>query len=349
VVVDRSTAEAADLFIGDRTSVLTGAAPQDMTVVGIATFAGQDNRAGNRTVLFSAATADRLLGGDGRVDGIALLADDGVDQVQLAKRVEALLPAGDQAITGTALAEENGKRTNEDVTFFSLFMTVFAVVALLVGAFIISNTFSILVAQRTRELALLRAIGASARQVRRSVVLEALVVGAVASALGLFAGVGVARGIQALWSVLGITMPDGPLVVSGRSLVISFVVGVVVTVASGSAAGPPGRSGRTRSRRCARSRSSRCGSPAPGRPSAWCSRAGSGVSVVLGILGGVVRWCCWVHSARCSASPPWRRCWPDRWSGCSRRCCRGWSGSAGCSPGRTRCATRAARQPPRRR
>ena len=78
VVVDRSTADAADLSVGDRTSVLTGAAPQEMTVVGIATFAGQDNRAGNRTVLFSAATADRLLGGDGRVDGIALLADDGV-------------------------------------------------------------------------------------------------------------------------------------------------------------------------------------------------------------------------------------------------------------------------------
>ncbi len=287
VVVDRSTADAADLAVGDRTSVLTGAAPQDMTVVGIATFAGQDNRAGNRTVLFSAATANRLLGGDGRVDGIALLADDGVDQAQLAKRVEAVLPAGDEAITGTALAEENGKRTNEDVTFFSLFMTVFAVVALLVGAFIISNTFTILVAQRTRELALLRAIGASARQVRRSVVLEALVVGTVASALGLLAGVGVARGIQELWSVLGITMPDGPLVVSGRSLVIAFVVGVLVTVAS---ALLPAR----RAARVAPVAAMRAVAVEPVRVSRRRAAIGlvltaaSGVSVVLGILGGVV-------------------------------------------------------------
>jgi putative ABC transport system permease protein len=287
VVVDRSTADAADLSVGDRTSVLTGAAPQEMTVVGIATFAGQDNRAGNRTVLFSAATADRLLGGDGRVDAIALLADDGVDQARLAKRVEAVLPATDEAITGTALAEENGKRTNEDVTFFSLFMTVFAVVALLVGAFIISNTFSILVAQRTRELALLRAIGASARQVRRSVVLEALVVGAVASALGLFAGVGVARGIQALWSVLGITMPDGPLVVSSRSLVISFVVGVVVTVAS---ALLPAR----RAARVAPVAAMRAVAVEPVRVSRRRAVIGlvltaiSAASVVLGILDGVV-------------------------------------------------------------
>ena len=121
-------------------------------------------------------------------------------------------------------------------------MTVFAVVALLVGAFIISNTFSILVAQRTRELALLRAIGASARQVAARWCSRRWSSVPLASALGLFAGVGVARGIQALWSVLGITMPDGPLVVSGRSLVISFVVGVVVTVASACCrlAGPPG-------------------------------------------------------------------------------------------------------------
>ena len=324
VVVDRSTADAANLAVGDRTSVLTGAAPQDMTVVGIATFAGQDNRAGNRTVLFSAATADRLLGGDGRVDGIALLADDGVDQAQLAKRVDAALPAGDQAVTGTALAEENGKRTNEDVTFFSLFMTVFAVVALLVGAFIISNTFSILVAQRTRELALLRAIGASARQVRRSVVLEALVVGC---------GRVCARAVR--------RRRRGPrhpgALVGARHHHAGRAAGRLRSLAGdlvrrrcrrdrgvGPAAGPPGRPGGPRRGACARSRSRpvrvyrRRGGHRPGahrrqRGSRWCSASSA----------GWCRWCCSVRSARCSASPPWRRCWPDRWSGCSAPCCRG--------------------------
>src|SRR5699024_6599508 len=112
---------------------------------------------------------------------------------ELARRVAAAIPAADQAVTGTALAVENADRGNADLNFFGLFMTVFAVVALLVGAFIISNTFTILVAQRTRELALLRAIGASARQVRRSVLLEALAVGTVASAAGVGAGIGVAK------------------------------------------------------------------------------------------------------------------------------------------------------------
>jgi len=287
VVVDRSSADNAGLSVGDRTSVLTAAAPLDMTVVGIATFAGQDNRAGNHTVLFSPDTADRLLGGNGTVDSVAVLAEDGVDQAELARRVDDVLPAADEAVTGSALAEENGKRTNEDVTFFSLFMTVFAVVALLVGAFIISNTFTILVAQRTRELALLRAIGASGRQVRRSVVLEALAVGVVASAAGLLAGVGVARGIQALWGAIGITMPQGPLVVSARSLVIAFVVGVLVTVAS--ALLPARRAARVAPVAALRSVAvERVGASRRRVVIGVVLAAVSGVAVVLGILGGLV-------------------------------------------------------------
>ena len=232
VVLDRSTAAAAHLSVGDSTSVLTAAAPRTMTVVGVATFAGADNRAGTRTVLFTPSAADRLLERGGEADAIAVRAVAGVPQAELARRIRAVLPDGDQAITGTALAEENSKRSTEDADFFSLFMKVFAVVALLVGAFIISNTFTIIVAQRTRELALLRAIGASGRQVRRSVLLEAVVVGVMASAAGLLGGVGVARGISALFSAIGASMPGGPLVVSARSLTVAFVVGVLVTVAS---------------------------------------------------------------------------------------------------------------------
>ncbi len=232
VVVDRSIADNAKLSIGDTTSVLTGEAPTPMEVVGIATFAGEDNRAGNRTVLFTPEAADKLLAREGSVDAIAVEAADGVSQSELAKALNAALPAEIDTITGEALIDENANRKNEDVQFFSIFMTVFAVVALLVGAFIISNTFTILVAQRTRELALLRAIGASARQIRRSVALEALVVGLVASALGLVAGAGVAIGIERLWDVMGITMPDGPLVMAPRSLLIAFVVGVLVTFVS---------------------------------------------------------------------------------------------------------------------
>jgi putative ABC transport system permease protein len=232
VVVDRSLADEADLAPGDRTTVLTTSGPTDVTVVGVATFGDADNRAGNRTVLFTLDTAQRLLGREGSVDSIAVEAADGVTQGQLVGDLRSALGDGVQAVSGAALAEENGNRSNEDADFFGVFMRVFAAVALLVGAFIINNTFAILVAQRTRELALLRAIGASRRQVRRSVALEATVVGMVASGLGLLAGVGVAKGIGALWNSFGVTLPEGPLVVRPASLLVAFALGVVVTVAS---------------------------------------------------------------------------------------------------------------------
>ena len=109
---------------------------------------------------------------------------------------------------------------------------VFGFVAVFVGAFIINNTFSITVAQRTREMAMLRAIGASGRQVKRSVLIEAVVIGALASAAGLAAGVGVAAGLRQLMSAFGFDMPDGPMVIEPSAMVLSFAVGVIVTVLS---------------------------------------------------------------------------------------------------------------------
>ena len=232
VVVDRSLADEVGLAPGDRTTVLTASGPVDVDVVGVATFGNADNRAGNRTVLFTLDAAQELLGRVGTVDSIAVEAADGVSQADLARDVGAALSGDTEVITGAALTEENSNRSNGDVDFFGTFMQVFAVIALLVGAFIINNTFAILIAQRTKELALLRAIGASTKQVRRSVALEALVVGVVASGAGLLVGIGVAQGIKSLWSSFGITLPDGPLVIAPTSLLLAFGVGVIVTVGS---------------------------------------------------------------------------------------------------------------------
>ena len=232
VVIDRSLADEVDLAPGDGTTVLTASGPVDVKVVGIATFGDADNRAGNRTVLFPLETAQELLGRTGTVDSIAVETADGVSQAQVAKAIDAALGDDVETITGAALTEENSNRKNEDVDFFGTFMQVFAAIALLIGAFIINNTFAILIAQRTKELALLRAIGASARQVRRSVALEATVVGIIASAAGLLVGIGVAQGIKTLWQSFGITLPEGPLVISSTSLLMAFAVGVVVTVGS---------------------------------------------------------------------------------------------------------------------
>ena len=232
VAVDRRTATRAHLAVGSGVTVLTKAAPQRYTVAGIVTFATGDSKAGISSVLFAPATAQRVLGRPGQVDAFALRAAAGVTQQQLQQRVAAVLPAHAHAVTGAALADENKHRKNADASFFSAFTWVFAVVALLVGAFLINNTFSILVAQRTRELAVLRSLGASARQVRRSVVVEALAVAVVASAVGLGAGLGVARGLKALLSGFGIPIPETPLQVHARPVVTAFVVGVVVTVVS---------------------------------------------------------------------------------------------------------------------
>lgn len=232
VVIDKGTATSAHLKVGSATAVLTSASPRKVTVVGIARFGDADSMAGTNSVLFTPSAARRFLAPDGTVSSIALRADHGVSQGELAKRVKALLPPRTEAVTGAVLADENRDRKNDDVSFFSLFITVFAVVALLVGAFIINNTFAIVVAQRTRELALVRALGGSRKQVRRSVALEALIVGALSSALGLVAGVGVAHGLHALMSAFGISLPKAALVVKPSSLVLAFVVGVVVTVIS---------------------------------------------------------------------------------------------------------------------
>lgn len=232
VVLDRRTATAAGLEVGDRTTVLTRDTPRAAVVSGIATFGDAESRAGISTVLLPAEVAQRELGEPGTVGAIALRAAEGVDQEQLLAAVEPLLADGQEAMTGSAYATEAAERNNADVEFFSVFITVFAVVSLLVGAFIINNTFAILVAQRVRELALVRALGGSRKQVRRSVGLEALVVGIGASAIGVGAGVGVAAGLQELFDAAGLPLPQGPLAIRPGSLLLAFVAGVVITVVS---------------------------------------------------------------------------------------------------------------------
>jgi putative ABC transport system permease protein len=161
IVIDRRTATAAELSVGDRTSIITRETPRPATVVGIATFGEAESRAGTSTVLLPPDIAQAELGEAGTVSAIALRAVDGVGQQALLDAVTPVLADGQEALTGSAYAEEAAAKGDADVEFFSTFITVFAVVSLLVGAFIINNTFAILVAQRVRELALVRALGGS--------------------------------------------------------------------------------------------------------------------------------------------------------------------------------------------
>jgi putative ABC transport system permease protein len=244
IVIDKASAAATGYRPGDVATVLTPAAPADFTIAGVATFGTADSPAGATVVLFSDATAEALLAGPGQVDGIAVTARDGISQAELTASISAALPDDLEVITGAEVIAEDQAAFDEAFGPFKVFMLVFAFVAVFVGAFIINNTFSITVAQRSREMAMLRAVGASRRQVLRSVVIEATITGVVASGIGVTAGIAVATGIRTLILGAGVALPDGPIVVSANSMLVAFAVGIIVTIMS--AVLPARRAGRTR-------------------------------------------------------------------------------------------------------
>jgi putative ABC transport system permease protein len=231
VVIDRFTADQGDLTVGDRTRVFSNA-EVDVTVVGIATFGDTDSPGGSTNVMFTTPAAQRFVGEEGKFDSISLRADGGISEDAIRDRVAAQMPDDIEVLTGAEKTKEDQDQFAQGIGFFRSFLVAFAVVALFVGIFIIYNTFNILVAQRVREMALLRAVGASRRQVLGSVVLEAAVVGVVAGALGLVFGVAIAAGLRALFSALGADLPSRSLVITLTTVIVAFVVGLVVSVLS---------------------------------------------------------------------------------------------------------------------
>jgi putative ABC transport system permease protein len=230
VVLDKGVADDAGYTVGDRATVLVQGAPLEVTVTGIARIGGADSPGGATFTMFTTEAAQRYVGEAGKFDSISIAGDEGASQQELVDRLETVLPEGVEAVTGATVTEENQDAMREGLSFFNTFMLVFALVALLVGGFIIFNTFFITVAQRTRENALLRAIGASRRQVLGAVLLEALGIGLVASALGLLAGIPLAAGLKALLAAFGFDIPAGGIVLATSSAVIAFSAGVIVTV-----------------------------------------------------------------------------------------------------------------------
>jgi putative ABC transport system permease protein len=233
VVIDRHSADTGELDVGDTISVLTQAGTIEVELVGIATFAGTDSPGGASMALFTAPAAQAYLTEPGRVDAVRIAGDDGLSQADLVARVESVVPAGaTEVLTGAQITRETQRDIKEDMGFLNTFLLAFAVIALFVGSFIIYNSFSILVAQRTREMALLRAIGARRRQVMGSVLLEATAVGLVASVAGIVLGIGIAVGLKALLSGMGIDLPGGTVVVGCGTVLASLVAGLGVSVAS---------------------------------------------------------------------------------------------------------------------
>ncbi|WP_326843811.1 ABC transporter permease [Streptomyces sp. NBC_01558] len=244
VVVNRGAAKKGGLRVGD-TTVLRTPDPVRVTVVGLATFGGEDGMAQVTFTGMTRADAEKYLTPKpGEAASIRVRAGPGVGQGELVSALTPVLPKGVEAITGQESAQENTEMiSSRFLTIFTTLLLVFSGIALLVATFSIHNTFAIVVAQRTRENALLRALGASRRQVTASTLAEATVVAVTASAVGLAGGVGIAAGLQALFPAIGFPFPEGDLVVSGLSMLLPLVVGVVVCLVS--ALLPAARAGRT--------------------------------------------------------------------------------------------------------
>ncbi|MER7546864.1 ABC transporter permease [Spirillospora sp. NPDC127506] len=224
VVIDTRTAEKGELALGDVTQVLTAGPPARMKIVGLV---DAGNLMGATLTGFDTPTAQKLMLKPGYFSDIEM-GSSGPSQEELRDRVAKVLPQGMEAVTGDQLREESKSDVAQMMSFFRTFLLVFALISIFVGAFIIFNTFSMLVAQRTRELALLRAIGAARAQVTRAVIGEAVAVGVVGSTLGLAAGAGLASLLQTQMGDAG----QGGLTFTATPVIASYAVGILVTVVS---------------------------------------------------------------------------------------------------------------------
>lgn len=232
IVVNAAVAQAAGLSVGDRVGVLTREPKQEFSVVGIFGYSGgRDSIGGVQEVLFTdPAAAQYMLGQADAYTNVVVRADDAVTAESLRDDIAAALGTGYQVKTGAELAEEASAGLKQGLTFFNNILLGFAGVALFVGTFLILNTFSIIVAQRTRELALLRALGGSRRQMIGSVMMEAVVIGLIASALGLAAGVGVGALLAYLFGQFGGGLQLAGIGLPTNAVVAAFTVGTLVTV-----------------------------------------------------------------------------------------------------------------------
>ena len=234
VALDEASAKAGNYVVGDKVKVVAQAGSREFTLVGIAGYGDVRSPGGATFALFDLATAQEFLAKPGFVDAILISGDGSVSDEELAKAINAVIPSSykTETLTGAEITKETQDQIGSALSFFSILLSTFSYIALGVGSFVIYNVFSISAAQRQRENALLRAIGASKKQVTRALMIESVVVGLFGSAIGLFAGIGLSKALSALLKAASIDLPSGDLVVPSSAIVNTIVVGLIVTVAS---------------------------------------------------------------------------------------------------------------------
>jgi putative ABC transport system permease protein len=230
VVVDKTTASKKHLSVGETIGVQANGPVERMRISGLVRFGSSESLGGTTLAGFDLATAQALFQKQGKLDQIRAKAKPGISPARLASEIRGILPEGTQVRTGAAQAREDAKDTESFLNFLQDFLLAFGGIALFVGSFVIANSLSITIAQRTRELATLRTLGASRKQVMRSIVVEALVMGTLASVVGIFLGLGLGTGLFKLFDAVGFTLPNNGLVLQWRTVIVAMLVGVGVTL-----------------------------------------------------------------------------------------------------------------------
>ena len=230
VAIDKLSAENESLDVGDEITVSGSEAARKYRIVGIAKLGEVDSFGGATVAILPLREAQRLADKEGELDQISVAADEGVDPTELKRRVAEVMPRSVEVRTGEENAQQQTDDIEDDLGFLKVALLIFAWIALFVGAFTIFNTFSITVAQRTREFGMLRTLGASRRQVLTSVLVEALVIGMIGAGLGILAGIGVASGLNSLFKAAGIDLPNTGNIVKTRALMVPLLIGITITL-----------------------------------------------------------------------------------------------------------------------
>jgi putative ABC transport system permease protein len=230
MAMDAGSFEEGHFALGQQVTVISQLGSRSFTLVGVVGFGSADSPVGAATALFDLQTAQSFVGQAGMIDSVIARGDGSLTQAQLAERIRVAMPSGTETLTGAEMVEDQRNEIGTALGYFNTLLLVFAFVALFVGSFIIYNTFSIIVAQRVRENALLRALGASQRQVLGALLVEAVILGIVGSLAGFAAGFVMAIGLRGLLVVVGIDIPSSGLVLLPRTVIVSLVVGTAITV-----------------------------------------------------------------------------------------------------------------------
>jgi putative ABC transport system permease protein len=230
IAIDAHTASSKHFGVGDTIKVIARGPEQPFKIVGVDKLGGVSSLGGATIAVFDLKTAQHLFAKAGKLDSISIAAKPNVSSAKLVPEIQKILPPATQVRSGQEQAKQSVKDTSEFTKIFRYFLLSFAGIALFVGIFVIANTLSITISQRAREFGTLRTIGATRRQIRWSVILEGFVIGVLGSVVGLGVGVGLAVGLNALFKSVGIDLPQTGLVFATRTVVVSLIVGTVVTI-----------------------------------------------------------------------------------------------------------------------